>query len=349
MRRSTAQSGTTQSGTAQRGRVLAVLAAAVGLLFFGSILLGDYTVTIPDFFRILGGEEIPGATFIVMESKLPQAVAGALAGFAFGLSGSLFQRLLRNPLASPDIIGVNYGASAAAVTSIVAFGLSGAGVGAAAVLGALGTAAVLYAVSMRGRSTVHASGRLILTGIGMAAMMSALVNWLLARGNIYKAQEAMVWLNGSLNAATWDRIGALALALAVLVPAVALIVLRLRMLELGDDLAQGLGVSVTAARLAVVVAAVLLSAMATSVTGPLAFVAFLAGPLSRLLTGRRLSLAAAALTGAALVLAAQFVSVVLLPQLSLPVGIITGAVGAPVLIAVLVGGRRQARAVKGAS
>ncbi|WP_148667563.1 iron chelate uptake ABC transporter family permease subunit, partial [Arthrobacter sp. Hiyo1] len=115
------------------------------VLFAVTVLLGSYTVTIPDFFRILtahltGGEKIPGASFIVMENKLPRAVLAILIGLAFGLSGGLFQTMLRNPLASPDVIGISYGASAAAVLAIVVFGASGAAVSAAALAGAIGVA-----------------------------------------------------------------------------------------------------------------------------------------------------------------------------------------------------------------
>lgn len=327
-----------------RRRILtpALLGLAVLALFLGCVLLGEYTVTLPDFLRILSGEQIPGATFIVMESKLPKAVAAVCAGLAFGLSGALFQTLLRNPLASPDIIGINVGASASAVVGIVLFGLSGWSVSAAAVLGGLACAALIYALSMRGRGTVQAGGRLILTGIGLAAMLQALITYLLTRAAVRDAQQALVWLNGSLNRVSWDRLGLLAAALVVVIPAVMLAARELRMLQLGDDLASALGVRVPRARLLVILLAVLLSAMATAVTGPLAFVAFLAGPLSRMiLGGRSLSLAAAALTGAVIVLAAQFVSVVLLPSLALPVGIITSVLGAPALILLLVGGRRR--------
>lgn len=320
------------------------LTLAVVALFLGCVLLGDYTVTLPDFFRILGGEQIPGATFIVMESKLPKAVAAVCAGLAFGLSGALFQTLLRNPLASPDIIGINVGASAAAVVGLVVFGLSGWWVSAASVLGGLACAGAVYALSMRGRSTAQAGGRLILTGIGLAAMLQALITSLLTHAAVRDTQQALVWLSGSLNRVSWDRLAILAAALVVVLPAVDLAARQLRMLQLGDDLASALGVRVTSARLLVILLAVLLSAMATAVTGPIAFVAFLAGPLSRILMrGSRLSLAAAALTGAVIVLGAQFVSGVLIPSLALPVGIITGMLGAPALIALLLRSRRTTR------
>jgi iron complex transport system permease protein len=133
----------------------AVLAAGVVLLLAANILLGSYTVTIPDFFKILaahftGGEKIPGASFIVMEAKLPRAVIGTLIGLAFGLSGALFQTMLRNPLASPDVIGISYGASAAAVLAIVVFGASGAAVSGAALGGAMAVAALIYGISRSG-------------------------------------------------------------------------------------------------------------------------------------------------------------------------------------------------------
>lgn len=99
-------------------RLVAGLVLVLVGAFAARVLLGDYTVTIPDFLGILGGEQIPGATYIVMESKLPRAVLAVLVGIAFGVGGAIFQTTLRNPLASPDIVGVSLGASAAAVSVI---------------------------------------------------------------------------------------------------------------------------------------------------------------------------------------------------------------------------------------
>ena len=331
----------------------AVLALAVVVLFAAGVLLGSYTVTIPDFFRILtahftGGPKIPGASFIVMENKLPRAVVGALLGAAFGLSGGLFQTMLRNPLASPDVIGISYGASAAAVTAIVVFGASGAVVSGAALAGALGVAALIYAISRGGPlgSGVASGGRgdatgnrLILAGIGIAAALQAVVSFLMTRADIRTAADALVWLNGSLNSASWDRAAVLGLALVVLVPAVAFLAARLRILELGDDAAAGLGVRVGSTRLAVVVTAVALAAAATAAAGPVAFVAFLAGPIARRFV-RKASLPASALTGILIVLAADYLAANIAPLLLdgtvLPVGVVTGALGAPFLLWLLV-------------
>jgi iron complex transport system permease protein len=332
----------------------AILAAAVVVLFAVSVLLGSYTVTIPDFFKILighltGGEKIPGASFIVMEYKLPRTVTGTMIGVAFGLAGALFQTMLRNPLASPDVIGISYGASAAAVVAIVIFGAAGAVVSGAALAGALAVAALIYAISsggaLRGTSRGNAAGnRLVLAGVGIAAALHAVVSFLMTRADIRTAAEALVWLNGSLNSAGWDRAGVLALALMVLLPAVFAVAGPLRILELGDDAAAGLGIRVNSARLALVVIAVALAAVATAAAGPVSFVAFLAGPIARRFTGKA-SLPASALVGALIVLAADYIAVNFAPLLLdgtvLPVGVITGALGAPFLLWLLVTANRK--------
>lgn len=333
----------------------AFLALAVVGVFAAAVLLGSYTVTIPDFFRILaahltGGAKIPGASFIVMEDKLPRAVVGGLTGAAFGLSGALFQTMLRNPLASPDVIGISYGASAAAVAAIVVFGASGAVVSGAALAGALGVAALIYSISRRGALGAAAGrgdaagNRLILAGVGIAAALQAVVSFLMTRADIRTAADVLVWLNGSLNAASWERAGVLGLALLVLVPGVAVLALPLRILELGDDTAAGLGVSVGRTRLAVVVTAVGLAAVATAAAGPVAFVAFLAGPISRRVVNKA-SLPAAALAGMLIVLAADFLAANLAPLVLsgtvLPVGVVTGALGAPFLLWLLVTANRK--------
>ena len=331
----------------------AVLALAVGVVFAAYVLLGSYTVTVPDFLRILaahftGGPKIPGASFIVMEHKLPRAVVGTLIGAALGLSGGLFQTMLRNPLASPDVIGISYGASAAAVTAIVLFGASGAVVSGAAFAGALAVAALIYAISRSGspgggQGSV-AGSRLILAGVGIAAALQAVVSFLMTRTDIRTAADALIWLNGSLNSASWDRAGVLGVALIVLIPAVVVLAGPLRILELGDDAAAGLGVRVGATRLAIVVAAVGLAAAATAAAGPVAFVAFLAGPIAGRFV-RKASLPASALSGVLIVLSADYlasnVAPLLLAGAILPVGVVTGALGAPFLLWLLVTSNRK--------
>lgn len=314
-------------------RVTAVLSGVVVILFFAKVLLGSFQVSFVDFWRIVGGETIPGATFIVMEDRLPAALIAILAGAAFGLSGRLFQNLLRNPLASPDVIGIGYGASAAAVTGILVFGLQGWALAGAALLGGLAIALFIYFLANSGR---HTGARLILMGIAFAAMLQAIISYLLTRSDVRTVGDALRWIIGSLNSSSWDRVLLLLVALALLVPFTAFAAGKLRILELGDDAAAGLGLRVSRVRLGIVLVAVALCSVATAVTGPIAFVAFLAGPLARLMNRGASSLVLSALTGSALVLLAEFVASNAFGGTQLPVGVITGALGAPFLLWLLV-------------
>ncbi len=319
----------------RRTILLGIMSLVVLGLLAVNVLLGSYTVTIADFFAMLGGETIPGASFIVMENKLPQALLGLLAGAAFGMAGTIFQSMLRNPLASPDIIGISYGASATAVAAIILFGARGAGISVAAILGAL-LVAILITALARGRGGTG----LILIGIGAAAFMQAVVTFLLSRADINNAQEIMVWLTGSLNSANWERVAILAVALLLLVPFMAIGSRDLRGLALGDDTAAGLGLNVPHARLLLTVVGVLLAALPTAAAGPIAFVAFLSGPIAKRLNGGVANLSLSALVGAGIVLAANFAAVNAIPGTSLPVGVVTGALGAPFLLWLLITSNR---------
>lgn len=340
-----ANAATPGSAFAKRRKVRAQRAVKLGALvllviLFGSVtlLLGRYTVTIPDFFRIIGGADIPGASFIVMENRIPRVLIGAMIGAAFGVAGAIFQTMLRNPLASPDIIGISYGASASAVLAIVLFGASGLLLAGWAMVGALVIALAIYAISKRGGVAGY---RLILVGIGFSAVLQSIVSFLLTRADINLASEALVWLNGSLNQSNWERVTVLGLALAVLVPVVVVLSRPLRGLELGDDAAAGLGVSVERSRLALVVTGVLLAAVATAAAGPVSFIAFLSGPIARRFLGGHRPLLTAALVGAVIVLGADFVGANLISGVSLPVGVITGVLGAPFLLWLLATSNRS--------
>ncbi|NYE95745.1 iron complex transport system permease protein [Psychromicrobium silvestre] len=318
-----------------------LICAALGILTIGllavDILLGSFTVTIPDFFAMLFGKTIPGASFIVMENKFPRALLALLVGAAFGVSGSIFQTLLRNPLASPDIIGISSGASASAVAAIVFFAAGGVTVSLIAIVGAVLIA--LLVVLLAGKNS---GGRLILIGLGVAAMMNAFVTFVMQRAEVNRAQDAMVWLMGSLNSANWERVGALALGFAVLLPFVLLLASRLSALQLGEDAASGLGIRVGRTRIWLIVVGVTLAALATAAAGPVAFVAFLSGPIARRLLGGRVSLLASALVGASIVLAADYIAAYLIPGgIALPVGVVTGAMGAPFLLWLLISSNRQ--------
>lgn len=322
-------------GRATRILVLAVLVIAV---FAASLLLGR-TVYAPDeVLRVLLGQQVPGASFTVGELRLPRAVLGTLVGFAFGLAGATFQTMLRNPLASPDIIGITWGASAAGVVAIVVFSWSGAGVSLLALGGALVTALAIYLLAFR---RGFSGGRLVLIGIGVAAMLQSVVSWVLSRASDWDMPAAMRWLSGSLNGASWESVTPLAIASLVLLPLMFALSRDLGALGLGDATAAALGVRVSWARLALILGAVALLAFATAAAGPVAFVAFMAGPIAaRLLGPGAPLLLPAGLVGALLVLVADLVGQFAFDA-RYPVGVVTGALGAPFLIYLLARTTRQ--------
>lgn len=311
-----------------------LLACAAG---FGAILFCGTTPLEPvEVLRGLAG--YGEAVFTVQELRLPRAVLALLAGAAFGLSGAVFQALLRNPLASPDIIGISAGASAAAAFGIVVLGASGGLVSALALCGAGFTAAAIAAISA---GSGAATARMILIGIGAAAILKSVLTLILSRASVMDLQGAMQWLAGSLNGAAWESIWPLAVTCAVVIPGVILSGRALAVLRLGDDLATGLGMRPTVTRWVLMGLAVVLLSAATAAAGPIAFVAFLAGPVAaRFQGGGTPSLIGAALTGAALVLWADLAGQLLFAH-RYPVGIITGAIGAPVLIVLLVRANRR--------
>lgn len=314
-------------------RLVAALVAILAGAFVARVLLGDFTITIPDFFRIVRGEQIPGATFILMEDKLPRAILGVMVGVAFGSAGAVFQSTLRNPLASPDIIGITAGASTAATFAIVFLSLSGTAVSVVAIVAGLGVAAVVYLLSFKDGV---AGTRLILIGIGIAAMLESATAYILDRAPEWDFQEAMRWLTGSLNAAGWADVVPVAAAICVLGPFLLAQMRNLEIGRLGDDAASALGVRVERMRVVVVVAAVGLIAFATAATGPIAFVAFLSGPIAARIVGPNGSmLLPSALVGALLVLCADFCGQFLLGT-RFPVGVVTGVLGAPYLIYLIV-------------
>lgn len=325
---------TRTTGRVRAVTISVVLAAAILVAFAVSLSVGTFTIPLRDVLPAVVGRGTGDADFIVTTLRLPRALTGMLVGVAFGLSGAVFQSLARNPLASPDIIGITAGASTAAVLVIVGGTTLGVGTGlvalpVAAFVGGLATAALVYLLAYRDGLSAY---RLVLVGIGLGAMLTSVTSFLLTRAEIYDVQRATVWLTGSLNGRGWDEVVPLAVALTVLVPAVLLLARPLRALQLGDDTAKGLGVPVERARALLVITGVACAAVATAAAGPVAFVAFVAAPIARRLVRSPLTLVPAALTGALLVLVSDLVARTAFSPTELPVGIVTGLVGAPYLI-----------------
>ncbi|MBZ5741211.1 FecCD family ABC transporter permease [Nocardioides mangrovi] len=319
--------------TTRRLVVLVVLALLVVGVYAVSLMVGNTFYGPGEVWDVIRGETVPGASFTVGELRLPRATLAVLTGAAFGLGGVTFQTMLRNPLASPDIIGISSGASAAAVIGIVVYELGATAVSVVAIPAALGTALLIYVLAYRDGV---AGTRLILIGIGVDAMLRSVIAYVLMRGAVWDIQAAMRWLTGNLNNASWATVRPLLVAMLLAVPLLLTQARGLALLQQGDDSATALGVRVERTRLVAILAAVALIAFATAAAGPIAFVAFLSGPIAARLVGGGASLMVpAALVGALLVLSADLAGQFAFDN-RYPVGVITGALGAPFLLYLLV-------------
>lgn len=317
----------------RRRIVIAILASLIVAAALVSLMVGNTFHPLDDVVRVALGHDVPGATFTVGRLRLPRTVLAVLVGLCFGLSGVAFQTMLRNPLASPDIIGISAGASAAAAFAIVTLSLGKTATSVFAITAGLAVALLVYGLSHRGGV---AGTRLILIGIGVAAMLDSATSYVLSTAADWDLQEAMRWLTGSLNGIAWDDVVPVLAALVVLGPVLLARSRDLAATQLGDDAAAALGVRVDRTRLVVIIAAVGLIAFATAATGPIAFVAFLAGPIASRIVGPGGSLLVpSALVGALLVVVGDLIGQHALGT-RLPVGVVTGVLGAPYLVYLIV-------------
>lgn len=330
------------SGRARRARrrilVTGGLLVAVLATYLVSLMVGQTFYTPAEVWAVMTGQTVPGASFTVGELRLPRSTVALLTGLCFGMGGAVFQTLLRNPLASPDIIGINAGASAAAVVGIVFLSLSGTAVSVLATVAAVGTALTIYLLAFKDGG---AGARFILIGIGVAAIFNSVVAYVLSRAAEWDLQAAMRWITGSLNSASWNEVVPLAGAMVVVVPLLLWLTRDLELMRLGDEAAAALGVPVERRRILLIVSAVVLLAFATAAVGPISFVAFLSGPIAARMLGPVGSpVLVAGLFGSFLVLLADLTGQYLL-GMRLPVGVVTGVLGAPYLIFLLIRSSRS--------
>ncbi|MEE1773125.1 iron chelate uptake ABC transporter family permease subunit [Streptomyces sp. JV185] len=319
--------------------VTAVLAAATFLVFCLSIGVGDFPIGLPRVIAtILGrGEQVD--EFVVMDLRMPRALAGLVVGIALGVSGAITQSVARNPLASPDILGITGGAGAVAVFLVTVSGGTAAavvgsvGLPAAALAGGLGTGLLVYFLAWRRGIDGF---RLILIGISVSAVTEAITTWLLVRADIRDVARAQAWLVGSLADRSWDEVEVALWCTAALVVVVAGAAFQFKPMHLGDDVAAGLGVRYTWVRAILLLCAVLLAAVAVSAAGPVPFVALVAPQVAmRLARFPTPPMAASGLVGALLLTGSDLVARTALP-VTLPVGVVTAAIGGPFLVYLLV-------------
>ena len=328
---------TIQNSRLKRRRRFIGMTVLLALLSFAlcctMLMLGNTIYPVRDVVGVLLGEEVKGATFAVGTIRLPRMLAGLFAGFAFGVGGYIFQTMLRNPLANPNVIGITTGSSAAAVFCIIVLHASNTVISIASVVGGLITAILIYVLA---KGSSFSIGRLILIGIGIQAMLNAVINYLMLIGKTHDLPTAMRWLSGSLNGAKMENLYPLFIVVIVCMPIILYFGKRLEMLELGEQAATSLGVDTNKTRIVLIITSVLILALATATTGPIAFVAFLSGPIAKRLVGVGFSnIIPAGLIGVILVLASDLIGQFAFVA-RYPVGVITGIIGAPYLIYLLI-------------
>jgi iron complex transport system permease protein len=318
------------------GGGLAVLAVLLLALDVG---LGDFPISVPDVLRVLVGGGEQADRFIVLELRLPRALTGVLVGLALGVAGAITQSVARNPLASPDVLGITAGAGVGAVALIVLAGgslgggLAWVGRPVAALAAGTLTAVAVHALAWRR----GVSGfRFVLVGIAVASLMASVTSYLLIVADLNEAAQAAVWLTGSLNGRGWEHVVPVGLAVAAAAVAALVTGPTLAALRMGEDTARALGVRLQRGQTGQLGIAVALASVATASAGPIAFLGLIAPQVAQRLSrtpGPPVLLGG--LVGAVLLLAADVVSRTLLPA-ELPVGVLTAVIGAPYLIALLV-------------
>ena len=311
---------------------------AVGVaLAITALAVGSVAIAPADVIRALAGTADGGAQFIVRELRLPRLTLALVVGAALGMAGALLQSVVRNPLASPDIVGVTGGASAAAVLAIGA-GATGLAVSGSALVGA--AVAIVLVLAASGRQL--GGTRLVVVGIAVAFLAQGVLGYALTRARLEQADSAYFWLVGSVGSPSTPE--TLILGMLVLLVGIGTVLGRgaLAAQLLGDETATTVGSRPRRTRILAVAASTVLAAASVAVAGPLAFVAFVAGPIARRLRGGGPAVLTAALVGAVLVLASDLVAQNLIPgSLQPPAGLVTGAVGAPLLVWLLIRAARQ--------
>ncbi|MFE8103354.1 iron ABC transporter permease [Brenneria goodwinii] len=318
--------------------VLMVITLAV-MLF--SLTQGKVRISVAEVMQALFAASDSGIDFIVNQLRLARIVLAMLVGGALAVSGLMLQSLVRNPLASPDILGITSGASAAAVgfLSFFSTALSQYWMPLAAIGGAWLMALLITLLAWRqGASPI----RLVLVGVGLSALTGAATTMMLVFSPLTTTLSAYVWLTGSVYGAQWQDVRSLAVWLAAILPFIVLLARHVNVHELDDDLALGVGLPVKAMRLALLSVSVALAGAAIAYAGAMAFVGLVAPHIAKRLVGRSFPGLAlvAALVGANLVMLADLAGRTLFLPLDLPAGVFVSALGTPFFIYLLI---RQCR------
>ncbi|EXL02448.1 iron ABC transporter permease [Brucella anthropi] len=303
------------------GLLLAVLSLGVAALSLSS---GKYPISLMDVLGALVGQGDDMVRMIVVEWRLPRVALAFLLGAALAMSGAIFQSLTRNPLGSPDIIGFSAGSYTGALVVILLLSGGYYETAAGALIGGTVTAMAVYLLAYRRGVQGF---RLIVVGIGVAAMLSAFNAWMIREADLQVAMSAAIWGAGSLNGLGFEQLVPVTIVLCVVVPITLFLARPMRQLEMGDDVARASGVNANRTRLLLMILGVALTAIVTAAAGPVSFIALAAPQIARRLTRTAgVALIPSALTGGLLLLAADWAAQHAF-GVQLPVGVMTVSIG----------------------
>ncbi|TVR59499.1 MAG: iron ABC transporter permease [Spirochaetaceae bacterium] len=335
---------------------IAVLTAGLVVAFIAALALGAVRIPVAAVVRILVGLVSPGgidpaelevplrrAYAIVYHIRFPRAVAALFAGAALAVSGAAVQGLFRNPMASPDILGISAGSSLGAVLAIVSgvaiihpLALPGA-----SFVGALAAATFVYTIATS-RVGTHLIF-VILAGLAVSSLLSGLVSAVLVFAEEYALSQFIFWTMGGLEGRTWANVVVPIPFIVVLVVALSLFANPLNLLSLGEEQAHSLGVRVEAVKVAILVLASMATAMAITLAGPIAFIGLMVPHLVRMVTGpnHRTLLPYSALAGAIFLLLCDVIARLLFAPYEIKTGIVTAVIGGPYFIFLIIRYQRR--------
>lgn len=321
--------------------ILCALAVLTFLVVLVSTGIGQVQISPLHVLQVMFGEGTKQETLIVETFRLPRTLLALLIGVALAVSGAILQGVLRNPLASPDVIGITGGASVAAVTFLTAFeGWSIKWLPIAAMIGAGVVTLFVYLFSWKRGITPL---RLVLVGVGVGAAMSALTTMLVVMSPVYLTAKAVVWMTGSVYGASWANVYTMLPWVLIFFVLAIFLSRSVNAQQMGDDVAKGIGNPVQRDRLLLLIVCVALAGSAVAAGGGIGFVGLLAPHIARKLVGPSMGMLipVAGLVGALVVLVSDLIARTAFAPLDLPVGIFTASVGAPFFIYLLYKNRNR--------
>ncbi|MGF1938054.1 MAG: FecCD family ABC transporter permease [Nostoc sp. ChiQUE02] len=323
--------------------ILLCLVVAIAVAMVMNVGRGEYPISPLDIVKTILGLDTgnPDHQFVIQNLRLPRTLVAFMVGMALAISGTIFQGLTRNPLADPGIIGINAGASLAAVTVIVLFPSAPIySLPLSAFAGALLMAILIYSLAWNNGSSPIL---LILMGIGLSAIASAITSLMITFGEIYDVSNALVWLAGSVYGRTWEQVFTLLPWLIVFVPMALTLARHLNALNLGDDVAKSLGSRVEWQRGLLVLVGVALAGAGVATAGNIGFIGLIAPHLGRQLVGATHEglIPTSALLGGVIVVMADLLGRTLFAPIEVPCGVVTAAIGAPYFLYLLIRNRKK--------